>query len=192
MKSLKEAIEQKGTIINDEIVKVDTFLNHQVDPILVDEMGAVFAAYFKHKNITKVVTVESSGIAPALMCALRLQVPMIFVKKANPSTMVNALSTTVHSFTKNKTYTMCLEDGYLTKEDNVLFIDDFLANAEAFKGVEELLSKTQSTLVGVGIVIEKAFQKGHQYILDRGYDLCTLASIESISEGKIHFCEEQS
>lgn len=192
MQSLKEAIEQKGTIINDEIVKVDSFLNHQVDPVLVDEMGASFYAHFKHKQITKVVTVESSGIAPALMCALRLQVPMIFIKKANPSTMVNALSTTVHSFTKNKTYTMCLEEGYLTKEDNVLFIDDFLANAEAFKGVEELLSKTQSTLVGVGIVIEKAFQKGHQYILDQGYDLYALASIKSISGGKIDFCEEQS
>ena len=189
MENLKKAICTQAQVFNNEIIKVDSFLNHQVDPHLMKQMGECFYKHFKDKKITKVVTVESSGISPALMCALYFDVPMIFIKKANPSTMVNPLATTVHSFTKNKTYTLCIEQGYLDENDHILFIDDFLANAEAFKGVEVLLAQSGATISGVGIVITKAFQKGKQYILDKGYDLYSLASIKNIRNNEIFFEE---
>lgn len=187
MENLKRAILEKGTMIDDRIVKVDAFLNHQIDPKLVAEMGECFYEHFKNKKISKVVTIESSGIAPALMTALKLNVEMIFIKKTNPSTMIDAITTTVHSFTKNKTYSVCMESGYLNEDDTVLFIDDFLANGEAFRGAEEIIKKTGAKIAGVGIVIEKEFQKGHDYILKQGYDLYCLASINTIRNGVITF-----
>lgn len=189
MKNLKDAIETKGTIINDEVVKVDSFLNHQIDCSLVTEMGESFYEHFKNSNITKVVTIESSGVAPSFAAACKFGVPMIFIKKAQPSTMQNPVSYEVFSFTKNKHYTICMEKDYLTKNDNVLFIDDFLANGEAFKAAEVLIKECGAKVAGVGIVIEKAFQKGHQYILDQGYNLCCLASIASIENKKITWAE---
>lgn len=185
MKALKNAIETRGHFINDEVLKVDSFLNHQIDCELVDEMGKEFYEHFKDKGITKVITIESSGIAPAYAAAIRLGVPMVFIKKAQPSTMQDPLSAQVFSFTKNKTYTICLESEYLDENDKVLFIDDFLANGEAFKGAEVLMTQKNVTITGVGIVIEKSFQKGHQYIVNKGYDLCALASIADVKDKKI-------
>lgn len=187
MENLKQAIIERGTLIGDEIVKVDSFLNHQIDPQLVNEMGECFYEYFKDKGITKILTVESSGIAPSFVAALKFNVPMIFIKKTHPSTMMNPITATVHSFTKNKTYTVCMDKGYLNENDKVLFIDDFLANGEAFKGVEEIVKQTKAEIAGVGIVIEKEFQKGHAYIVDKGYDLYCLASIISMKDGKVKF-----
>ena len=170
MKALKNAIETRGHFINDEVLKVDAFLNHQIDCSLVDEMGNEFYEHFKNKGITKVVTIESSGIAPAYATAIRLNVPLIFIKKTQPSTMIDPAFAEVFSFTKNKTYPICIEKEYLKKGDKVLFIDDFLANGEAFKGTENLIAQAQAEIVGVGMVIEKAFQKGHAYITEKGYD----------------------
>ena len=171
MKALKNAIETRGHFINDEVLKVDAFLNHQIDCSLVDEMGNEFYEHFKNKGITKVVTIESSGIAPAYATAIRLNVPLIFIKKTQPSTMIDPAFAEVFSFTKNKTYPICIEKEYLKKGDKVLFIDDFLANGEAFKGTENLIAQAQAEIVGVGMVIEKAFQKGHAYIAEKGYDV---------------------
>lgn len=185
MKNLKAAIETKGTIINDEVLKVDSFLNHQIDCPLVMEMADNFYEHFKDKKITKIVTIESSGIAPSFATACKFEVPIVFIKKAQPSTMQNPVSYEVFSFTKNKHYTICMEKEYVSKDDNILFIDDFLANGEAFKAAEVLIKECGANIAGVGIVIEKAFQKGHQYLLDSGYDLCALASIASIKDKKI-------
>lgn len=187
MENLKQAIIERGTLIGDQIVKVDSFLNHQIDPKLVNEMGECFYKYFKDKGITKVVTIESSGIAPAFIAAYHFNVPMIFIKKTHPSTMCNPITSTVHSFTKNKTYTVCMDEGYLDENDKVLFIDDFLANGEAFKGAEEIIKQTKASIAGVGIVIEKEFQKGHEYIINQGYDLYCLASIKCMKDGIVTF-----
>lgn len=189
MKALQEAIETRGYFITDEILKVDAFLNHQIDCNLVDEMGKEFYEHFKNKGITKVITIESSGIAPAYAAAFRLNVPLIFIKKTQPSTMQNPAFAEVFSFTKNKTYPICLEKEYLSADDKILFVDDFLANGEAFRGAESLINQVGATITGVGIVIEKSFQKGHSYITENGYDLYALASIAEVKNKKITWAD---
>lgn len=190
MKELKEAIENKGIFLSDDILKVDTFLNHQIDIELMDLMGQAFADHFKDKGITKVVTVETGGIAPGYAAARALGVPLIFTKKTEPNTMLDPVYSEVFSYTKKKHYTICMEKDYLHKEDKVLFIDDFLANGEAFKGIEELMEQTGASIAGVGICIEKAFQKGHAYITSRGYDLYSLAPIATVKDRKITWADE--
>lgn len=187
MKLLEEAILEKGTILKGNILKVDAIINHQIDPVLMDELGKEFYEHFKDKGITKILTVESSGIAPALMCALRFNVPLVFLKKTVPSTMLEPLTSKVFSYTKNKEYTLCMEKRFVEDGDKILFIDDFLANGEAFQGVENIIAQTNASIVGVGILIEKSFQKGHAYIVDKGYDLYSCANITSFSDGKIQF-----
>lgn len=187
MKLLTEAIKEKGRVLNGNILKVDTIINHQIDPVLMDKIGEEFYHHFKEKGITKVLTVESSGIAPAVMTALKLNVPVLFLKKAQPSTMSNPLTAEVFSYTKNKQYTLCAERNYIADNDKILFIDDFLANGEAFKGVETIVSQTNAEIVGVGILIDKSFQAGHDYIVNKGYDLYSLANIKSFHNGIIEF-----
>lgn len=187
MKFLEEIILDKGEILNGNILKVDTFLNHQIDPVLMEEMGQVFYDYFKEKKITKIVTIESSGIAPALMCALKFHVPLVFAKKSVPSTMKEAWCSEVFSYTKNKSYKICIEKRFLDEKDHILFIDDFLANGEAFRGIETIADEAGAVIEGIGIVIDKAFQRGHQYIQEKGYDLCSLAEIKSFENGIIKF-----
>lgn len=187
MELLEKAILEKGTILSGNILKVDAIINHQIDPDLMKAVGDAFYEHFKDMGITKVITVESSGIAPALLVGLRLHVPVIFMKKTKPSTMMDPIVTEVISYTKNKKYTLCMEKDFITKGDRLLFVDDFLANGEAFKGVEKIIDQTEGEIVGVGILIEKSFQKGHQYILDKGYDLFSLANIKSFENGIITF-----
>ena len=185
MQLLKEAILTKGKVIDDKIIKIDSFLNHQVDVDLVSAMADEFYEHYKDAGITKIITLETSGIAPAFATALRMKVPFIFIKKAQPSTMQNPVTTKVFSFTKNKVYEVCMEKDYVSEQDKVLFIDDFLANGEAFKACENLIGKCGAELKGVGIVVEKAFQDGHKYIVDKGYDLYALASVDTIKDGQI-------
>ena len=189
MKVLVDAILEKGKILEGNILKVDTIINHQIDPVLMNQIGEDFYNHYKDKGITKVVTVESSGIAPAMMCALKLNVPLLFLKKTQPSTMANPLTAEVISYTKNKRYTLCAERSFIDDNDKILFIDDFLANGEAFKGVEAIIGQTNAQLVGVGILIEKSFQAGHDYIVNNGYDLYSLANIVSFENGIIKFGE---
>ncbi len=190
MKVLVDAILEKGRILEGNILKVDTIINHQIDPVLMDQIGDEFYQHFKGKGITKVITVESSGIAPAILCALKLNVPLVFLKKAQPSTMMNPLTSEVFSFTKNKRYTLCAEKDFIDEHDKLLFIDDFLANGEAFKGVEAIVEQANAQLAGVGILIEKSFQKGHDYIVNKGYDLYSLANIVSFDNGVIQFAKQ--
>lgn len=193
MLEFRKAIEQRGKVLNSQVVKVDTFLNHMIDPELLKLAGKEFANHFKDKGITKIITIESGGIAPALMTAIELDVPMIYAKKTKPSTMEDPVVAVVYSFTKEKHYTICMEREAMIPGDKVLFIDDFLANGEAFKGIEEFCRLRDAELVGTGICISKNFQKGRPYIEKKGYDLYTLAAIEGFKDGKIvwDFSQEQ-
>lgn len=159
IKELKDKILKCAVVLNDDILKVDSFLNHQVDCKLMEKIGGNFANHFKDKKITKVITIESSGIAPALITALKLDVPMVILKK-QPSQILNGdvYQIPVKSFTKKLTYTLTLSKKYVSKNDNILIIDDFLANGEASTGAINLLKSSEANIVGIGIVIEKSFQ----------------------------------
>ena len=191
MKELVERIKKDGRVLGEGVLKVDSFVTHQVDPVLMEQMGQRFAEVFKDQGITKVVTIEASGIAPALYAAKELGVPMIFARKAKSLTMDEELLTaSVYSFTKQVTSTISISRKFLSENDKVLIIDDFLANGEAFKGTENLIAQAQAEIVGVGMVIEKAFQKGHAYISEKGYDLLALASIAGVKNKKITWADE--
>ena len=189
MDLLKETITRDGVVINDHILKVDSFLNHQVDTKLMDLIGEEFANYFKNKNITKVVTIESSGIAPAYATALRLNVPLIIFKKQSSAILdtETTIQTPVHSFTKNTDYTLIASKKYLSETDNILIIDDFLANGQAVMGAYRILKEAGSSVAGVGIVIEKSFQDGRKKLEDLGLDIYSLARISKISSDGIEF-----
>ena len=191
MLALRQAIEEKGRVLSDSILKVDTFLNHQIDPVLMQQIGQAFARRFKEEGITKILTIETSGIPPAYATAVELNVPLIFAKKTQPGTMRDPLSTEVYSFTKQKPYTICLERGLLEPGDRVLFIDDFLANGEALKGAIRLTEGCGAQVVGVGIVIAKAFQKGPDWIRAQGLPYCPLASIRTFKDGRVIFEEDE-
>ena len=189
MDLLKETITRDGVVINDHVLKVDSFLNHQVDTKLMDLIGEEFANYFKNKNITKVVTIESSGIAPAYATALRLNVPLIIFKKQSSAILdtETTIQTPVHSFTKNTDYTLMASKKYLSETDNILIIDDFLANGQAVMGAYRILKEASSSVAGVGIVIEKSFQDGRKKLEDLGLDVYSLARISKISSDGIEF-----
>ena len=187
MKLLEEMILKKGRVINDDILKVNSFLNHQVDPKLMQEIGIDFANYFKNSDITKVFTIESSGIAPAVMTALELNVPLVILKKQTSSTLTDVYQATVKSFTKNCEYNLTLSKEFISADDRVLIIDDFLANGEAARGAIKLVENGGATVSGIGIVIEKSFQPGRKYLDDNGYDVYSLARIKSLKDNKIEF-----
>ena len=189
MDLLKETITRDGVVINDHVLKVDSFLNHQVDTKLMDLIGEEFANYFKNKNITKVVTIESSGIAPAYTTALRLNVPLIIFKKQSSAILdtETTIQTPVHSFTKNTDYTLMASKKYLSETDNILIIDDFLANGQAVMGAYRILKEAASSVAGVGIVIEKSFQDGRKKLEDLELDVYSLARISRISSDGIEF-----
>lgn len=189
MKLLQEAIEKRGIILNDNILKVDSFMNHQIDPQLMFEIGKEFADHYRNQEITKIVTIESSGIAPAVFTGLAMNLPVVFLKKSEPSTMIDPVYVESFSFTKNRKYTLCMESSMLEQGDKILFIDDFLANGQAFESFESLMGKCGATIAGIGIVIEKSFQKGRKTIEDKGYDIYSLARIQSMENGKINWID---
>lgn len=185
MKALEDKIQKVGEVLGKDILKVDSFLTHQVDTSLMKEIGLVFAQAFLQKGVTKVVTIEASGIAPALYTAEALQVPMIFAKKSKNITMVDGILTTeVYSFTKKVTSTVSIAQRFIEKEDKVLIIDDFLANGEAAKGLIQLVEQAGAEIVGIGIVIEKSFQKGRQTLEEAGHQVVSLARLEHFENGK--------
>ena len=190
MELLKNMISEKGKVINEDILKVDSFLNHQVDYNLMKEIGKDFYNYFKDKNITKIFTIESSGIAPAIMTSSEFKVPMVFLKKQKPNTLNNNVyQTEVKSFTKGTTYNLTLSKDFISENDNILIIDDFLANGEAAKGAIKLIKEAGAKVAGIGIVIEKSFQPGRKYLETQGYDVYSLARIKSLKENKIEFVD---
>ncbi|OLS38550.1 xanthine phosphoribosyltransferase [Bacillus sp. MRMR6] len=188
MKLLEEKIIQEGRALSEHVLKVDSFLNHQIDPTLMNEIGLEFSERFKNQGITKIVTIESSGIAPAVFTGLHLDAPVIFARKRKSITLVDDLVTvSIHSFTKNETNEISLSRKFLNEHDRVLIIDDFLANGEVALGLVEMVNQTGASIAGIGIVIEKSFQPGAQKLKESGLRVESLARIASLSKGKVTF-----
>ena len=191
MRLLKEKIKSEGIVLNNSILKVDAFLNHQIDPELMMELGREFSKRFADKKVTKILTVESSGIAVALTTALFFHVPVVFARKQKPSTMnENLYSTKVFSFTKNVTNNVSVSKKFLPPGENVLILDDFLANGEAAMGLVDLVHQAGSNVVGIGIVIEKSFQPGRNRLIEAGYQVESLARIKAFEKGQIVFADD--
>lgn len=193
MKQLQEKILKEGTVLGQGVLKVDRFLTHQVDPQLMAAVGQDFANYFAEEKITKVVTLEASGITPAVFTALSLDVPMIYARKSKSLTLSDELLTSsVYSFTKQVTSDISISRHLLTEEDTVLIIDDFLANGQAAKGLIELCQQAGANVAGLGIVIEKSFQSGRQLLEDAGIHVYSQARIASLDNGEITFVEKET
>lgn len=191
MESLKERIRTDGRVLGTEIVKVDSFLNHQLDPLMMQAIGREFAVRFAGDGVTKILTIEASGIAVALATALELKVPVLFAKKSRASTQVDGVYTAeVHSFTKRETRTITVSRQFMQAGERVLVLDDFLAHGEATAGLISLVEQAGAALVGVGIVVEKGFQNGGKRLREQGIRLESLAIIEAMSEEGIRFVEE--
>lgn len=188
MEIIKHKIREYGVLVSDQILKVDAFLNHQLDPDLIVEIGKEFAARFGHDGVTKILTVEASGIPVALTTAMELKLPVVFAKKNKPSTMQGTVYTAeVFSFTKNESVTISVAANYLENSDRILIIDDFLAMGSAAKGLVEIVKQAGATLVGVGVVIEKGFQTGGDTLRAAGIRVEPLVTIKSLESGKIEF-----
>lgn len=190
MKLLEERILKDGDVLGENILKVDSFLTHQVDFELMQEIGKVFADKYKEAGITKVVTIEASGIAPAVYAAQALGVPMIFAKKAKNITMTEGILTAeVYSFTKQVTSQVSIVSRFLSNDDTVLIIDDFLANGQAAKGLLEIIGQAGARVAGIGIVIEKSFQDGRDLLEKTGVPVTSLARIKAFENGRVVFAE---
>lgn len=188
MKLLKQRIINDGVIIGSDIVKVDNFLNHQVDPVLMREIALEIKKRFKDTPITKVLTIEASGIAIAAFVALELGVPFVFAKKYNARNLdSNVYESDVFSFTKQTTYAIRVSTNYINENDSVLIVDDFLAKGGALNGLIDIVNQAGASVSGCAIVIEKNFQQGGDAIRSRGYRVESLANIKSIENGKIEF-----
>ncbi|MBQ4345165.1 MAG: xanthine phosphoribosyltransferase [Muribaculaceae bacterium] len=185
MKALKDRIMRDGRCFEGGILKVDNFINHQMDPILMKSMAVEFVRRFASAQVDKVVTIEASGIAPAILVGYLLEIPVVFAKKKVPSTMENMLATKVYSFTKNREYDVCVSRDFLCEGDRVLFIDDFLANGNAAKGIMDLVNQAGAQLVGMGFLIEKSFQKGGDMLRAQGIHVESLAIIDSLDDCRI-------
>lgn len=193
MEELITRIQIDGQVLDEGVLKVDSFLTHQVDPQLMAKIGETFATAFKEQGITKVVTIEASGIAPAIFAAQSLGVPMIFARKSKSLTMnEELLSASVHSFTKQVTSQVSISRKFLTSQDKVLIINDFLANGQAAKGLVELCQQAGSQVCGIGIVIEKSFQEGRQLLEELNLSVLSLARVATLSEGDVTFLKEES
>lgn len=188
MRELEEKIKEYGTVLPGNVLKVDAFLNHQVDPELMLHVGQEFARLFADAGVTKVWTVESSGIAPAVMTGLAMKVPVIFARKHKSLTLnQNMYVADVYSYTKKTTNRISISKKYVSQDDKVLMIDDFLANGQAVEGMLEIADQAGVQVAGAGIVIEKSFQPGAKELKDRGIRLESLARIRSLADNQIEF-----
>ena len=188
MKLLEERIKQDGRVIGTEVLKVDNFLNHQVDPALMKAMGDEFARLFADAKVDKVLTVESSGIAPAVFTALALNVPMVFARKKKSLTLSEDHYTAdVYSFTKQETNHVIVDKRFIQPGERLLLIDDFLANGQAVEGMMQIAEAADAEVVGVGIVIEKTFQKGRALLDERDVRVESLARIAAFEDGEVIF-----
>lgn len=186
MDLLKERILKSGKVIGDDVLKVDSFLNQQIDVGLLHAIGEEFHRLFQDCQINKILTIESSGIGIACATAQLFSVPVVFAKKGtNRSMSTDVYSTEIYSFTKETAFTVSVDKEYLTNKDKILIIDDFLANGKAVLGLMNLMSQAGSKLEGVGVVIEKGFQDGGKILREMGVRLESLAIVKSIGDGKI-------
>ncbi len=189
MEALKQVINKESIVLNNSIIKADTFLNHQMDIELFNQMGQEFFNYFK-TPIDKIVTCEASGIGLACIVAQYFKCKVVFAKKESSLLMVEDYYTEkVFSYTKQKESLFSIRKDLLIQDENILIIDDFLANGEALSGMISLVKQAQAKVVGIGIAIEKGFQKGGQLIRQQGYDLKSLVIIDEIKNNKLFFRE---
>lgn len=190
MKLLEDTIRKYGEVKNSDVLLVDAFLNHQIDPQLMMELANDFALHFKNKKITKILTIETSGIAPSLMCGYIMHVPVVYLKKSTSKIMSGDLyETSVHSYTKDINYQITCRKAYLSPNDSILFIDDFMANGEACLGAIDIVKQAHAHLAGIGIVIEKAFQPGNAKVTQAGYEVYSQARIRSLTNNEIQFMD---
>ena len=181
MNFLEERILRDGRVKEGNVLKVDSFLNHQMDVALMDQMAEAFYAHFSHRPITKVLTIEASGIAIACAVARRFGVPALFAKKSKSVNLDGDMYVAeVESFTHKVTNRVIVSKKFLSPEDHVLIVDDFLANGAALQGLISIVESAEATVEGLGIAIEKGFQEGGHRIRNLGYDLCSLAIVEAM------------
>ncbi|WP_201715000.1 xanthine phosphoribosyltransferase [Rossellomorea arthrocnemi] len=193
MNLLLEKIKNEGIVLSETVLKVDSFLNHQVDPELMLEIGKEFAERFKDHGVTKVLTIESSGIAPGVMAALQMNVPLIFARKRKSLTLSeDILTSKVYSYTKQEENTISISNKYIQESDRVLLVDDFLANGQAALGLVDLVKQAGAEVAGIGIVIEKSFQDGGNLVRATGYKVESLAEIGSLENGEVQFRKEEA
>ncbi|MBU5673493.1 xanthine phosphoribosyltransferase [Paenibacillus brevis] len=191
MKLLRDKVMTEGIVLGDQVLKVDSFLNHQMDPLLMKEIGREFARRFQDEGITRILTIESSGIAPAIMTAMELGVPMIFARKHKSLTLKdNIYVEKVYSFTKRESNEITVSKKFLQEGDRILIIDDFLANGEAAFGLARIAEQAGASVAGIGIVIEKSFQPGAGLLQKAGYRVDSLVRIASLENGTVSFVEE--
>ncbi len=192
MKLLEERIQKEGKILPGNIVKVDGFLNHRVDVKLMREMAKEFGRLFNLEGITAVLTIEASGIALATICAEEFGVPMVFAKKAKSDNIEGGLyKSSIFSYTYKKEVTLIMSQQWLTADDKVLIVDDFLANGEALRGLVDIVSQSGAELIGIGVAVEKGFQPGGQKLRDAGMNLHSLAIIEEANENGFVFRKQE-
>lgn len=191
MKLLEDVIREKGTVLEGGVLKVDSFLNHQIDPGLMKALGDEFAREFKNAGITKILTVETSGIAPAVFAGLNLNVPVVFGRKNKSLTLQdNMYTTSVYSYTKQVSNEISISKDFLDSNDTVLIIDDFLANGQAVAGLLSICKNAGASVAGIGIVIEKSFQKGRRFVEESGIPILSLARIASLDNNEVTFVDE--
>ena len=191
MKLLEQRILQEGQVRPGNVLKVDCFLNHQLDVDLLDQIGAEFYRIFKEDGINKILTIEASGIAIACMTARHFNVPVVFAKKAKSKNIDGDVFTSkVHSYTYGRDYDITLAKKFLSPDDKVLILDDFLANGKAMKGLLDICKQSGCTVGGIGICIEKGFQPGGAELRAAGYKLASLAIVSSMSDDGLIFQEQ--
>lgn len=191
MKLLEDRIKNDGQVLDGNVLKINSFLNHQVDPQLMMAVGEEFARLFKDMGVTKVLTCEASGIAPAVMAAYQMNVPMVFARKKKPSTLNDAVYwADVFSYTKKVNNKICVEEKFLSKDDTLLIIDDFVAHGEAVKGMVNIAKQAGCEIAGVGAVVAKTFQGGSDWIKEQGLHFEALANIDNFKDGQVHFLGE--
>lgn len=187
-KLLNNRILQEGVCLDGGVLKVDVFINHQIDPYLMKQVSIEFIRRFADLKINKILTVEASGIAPAVMLGYLMELPVVFAKKRKPSTMNDMYQTVVHSFTKNEDSALVVSKDYLTEKDHVLFVDDFLAFGSAGCGIVDLCRQAGATVEGMGFIIEKEFQHGREALKRAGVTrIESLAIVESLEGNHIKF-----
>ena len=188
MKLLEDKIRSEGKILPGSVLKVSSFLNHQMDPDLIMELGAEFARRYADDRVTKILTIESSGIALAIAAGVAMHVPVVFAKKHRSSNVFGEVyQTPVHSFTHNTEYNVVVEKEFLREGDRILLVDDFLANGKALEGLMELVRQANAEVVGAGIAIEKGFQEGGDLLRKQGLRIESLAIIEKMEGTDIFF-----
>lgn len=193
MKLLEQRILQEGQVRPGNVLKVDCFLNHQLDVALLDAIGEEFYRIFQKEGITKILTIEASGIAVACMTARHFHVPVVFAKKAKSKNIDGDMFTsTVHSYTYGRDYDITLSKKFLGPADKVLLVDDFLANGKAMQGLLDVCAQAGCHVGGIGICIEKGFQPGGQELRQAGYKLVSLAIIDSMSDNSLTFRQQEA